>query len=38
MQDDLDIEGLDYLQWSLFDSPDEKEVDISLWKENLYTY
>ena len=24
MQDDLDIEGLDYLQWSLFDSPDEK--------------
>ncbi len=24
VQDDLDIEGLDYLQWSLFDSPDEK--------------
>lgn len=23
MDNDLDIEGLDYLQWSLFDSPDE---------------
>ena len=24
MHDNLDTEGLDYLQWSLFDSPDEK--------------
>lgn len=23
MDNNLDIEGLDYLQWSMFDSPDE---------------